>query len=432
MSHILIAAHPSPGHVNPLIRIAKYLSGQRHDVTLLTASVFEEKLFGTDIKFVPLSGDANHDYRDRTQSFAGLVGQEYPLQLNEYLKYFSHQIQDEYADLQKIIGKQPVDLIIADLMFFGVLPLLLQRSVKRPPLITIGVCAPLLPIRECSPFSGYDASPEGLRRNEADQCRYYELLSDGRKRVDVELAKLGLSLPGGFGWESLYVLPDAFLQLSTEEFDLPTKDLPPNFRFVGPLPPEGDNFSAILPAWLEKFDGARPVVFASQGSVANLDQRQLLGPTIEALEEEDIELLITQGGRSFELRVNSPRIHVEGYLPYDSILPKADVFLTNGGFNGVQQALTCGVPVIMAGNTEEKPLVGYRLCRSGAGLDLGTSNPSKEQIRKAVFEVLGDRSFKRRAQDLQRSFVGYDALHEIAEVGDALISARLLEVGRIH
>ena len=51
-------------------------------------------------------------------------------------------------------------------------------------------------------------------------------------------------------------------------------------------------------------------------------------------------------------------VHVTDFVPYDVLLPRTDLLVTNGGWGGVQQAARHGVPVIVAGATEEKPEVG--------------------------------------------------------------------------
>jgi UDP:flavonoid glycosyltransferase YjiC (YdhE family) len=154
-----------------------------------------------------------------------------------------------------------------------------------------------------------------------------------------------------------------------------------------------------------------------------------LVPAVEAFEHEEIELVVTQGGRPNHLLANRPGVHVETYLPYEMILPKTDVFLTNGGFNGVQQALTFGVPIVLAGTTEEKSMVGHRVSRSGVGLDLRTSTPPQERIREAVFTVLRDQSFRRKAQEFQGSFASYDALSTISEMSESLVAGEMVLSG---
>ena len=48
---------------------------------------------------------------------------------------------------------------------------------------------------------------------------------------------------------------------------------------------------------------------------------------------------------------------VTPFVPFVEVLPKVDVFVTNGGFGAVNQALTIGVPMVVAGDTEDKAFV---------------------------------------------------------------------------
>ena len=54
-------------------------------------------------------------------------------------------------------------------------------------------------------------------------------------------------------------------------------------------------------------------------------------------------------------------IRVVDYVPFAEIMPYLDVFITNGGYGGVQMALANGVPIVVAGATEDKPEAGARV-----------------------------------------------------------------------
>ena len=83
--------------------------------------------------------------------------------------------------------------------------------------------------------------------------------------------------------------------------------------------------------------------------------------------------------------------------------------ITNGGYGGVSSALAHGVPLIVAGDTEEKPEVAQRVAWSGAGLNLRTGSPSEAKLRAAVRRVLADRSYRNNAIRLQAEIASYDA-----------------------
>jgi UDP:flavonoid glycosyltransferase YjiC (YdhE family) len=74
---------------------------------------------------------------------------------------------------------------------------------------------------------------------------------------------------------------------------------------------------------------------------------------------------------------------------------------TNGGFNGVQLALSHGVPLIAAGQTEDKPEVCTRIEWSGVGINLKTQLPKPAQIQQAVQKILNEPHYKERAKVLQ-------------------------------
>ena len=146
------------------------------------------------------------------------------------------------------------------------------------------------------------------------------------------------------------------------------------------------------PRWWSELDDDRPVVHVTQGTVDNDDLSRLIEPTIEALADEDVTVVVTTGGRDVgDIKVALPsNTHVAEYIPHDVLLPKVDVMVTNGGYGAVQRAVSTGVPLVVAGSTEDKPEVAARVAWSGAGINLKTGTPTPTMIRGAVREILDD------------------------------------------
>ena len=63
------------------------------------------------------------------------------------------------------------------------------------------------------------------------------------------------------------------------------------------------------------------------------------------------------GARSTRSRHCPANARAATYLPYDELLPRTDVYVTNGGYGGVQYALRYGVPVVTSSGKEDKPEV---------------------------------------------------------------------------
>jgi UDP:flavonoid glycosyltransferase YjiC (YdhE family) len=82
------------------------------------------------------------------------------------------------------------------------------------------------------------------------------------------------------------------------------------------------------------------------------------------------------------------------FLPYGALLPRTAVMITNGEYGGVVQALGHGVPLVVAGCSEDKPEVAARVAWSGAGLNLRTDQLAQARLRRAVRTVLGRPSYR--------------------------------------
>ncbi len=178
------------------------------------------------------------------------------------------------------------------------------------------------------------------------------------------------------------------MQLSVPSFEYP-RDIPSTVTFVG-TPPIIPN-QAQLPSWANELDGSRKVVLVTQGTVANHDFDLLIGPTLAGLANEpDLLVIVTAGGRAID-DIPGPipaNARLASYLPFEWALPKADVFVTNGGYGSVNQAMSYGIPLVTAGVTEDKADVNARVAWSGVGINLGTNNPTPQALREAIRSVL--------------------------------------------
>ena len=162
---------------------------------------------------------------------------------------------------------------------------------------------------------------------------------------------------------------DAVVQFSVPEFEYPRGDLTTPVHFVGPVS-LADASTVELPAWWDELHDGRPVVHVTQGTVANGDLSGLVLPTFEALADRDVLVVATTGGRDVPSLALPANARIAPYLPYDRLFPLLSAFVTNGGYGGVQYALAHGVPIVAAGDSEDKSEVSARVAWSGAGLRL--------------------------------------------------------------
>jgi UDP:flavonoid glycosyltransferase YjiC (YdhE family) len=115
-----------------------------------------------------------------------------------------------------------------------------------------------------------------------------------------------------------------------------------------------------------------------------------------------------------------PNAKAATFLPFDRLLPKVSVMVTNGGYGAVTHALSLGVPLVVAGDSEEKPEIAARVAWAGAGINLGTGRPSAAQIGEAVRTVLTKPHYRQCAQALRAEFARHNAREGIAELVEDL------------
>ena len=116
----------------------------------------------------------------------------------------------------------------------------------------------------------------------------------------------------------------------------------------------------------------------SQGTVDNRDPEKLFVPALTALAGTGHLVVACTGHRNTgALRERFPQgnVIVEDWADFDALLPHADVFITNGGYGSIMQAIMAEVPIVSAGKSEAKNDINARLAYRHLGYDLKTERP---------------------------------------------------------
>ena len=401
-----------------MLSVGLHLSGLGHTVTFHTGEIFRSQVETTGLRFAGMTGRANIDYRKSGNSSEMGSLPERDRILNNLKYWFIDPLPDQHRRLQQILEETPVDLILTSSMYLGCFPMVLGPEETRPPVIGCGVTPLILRSIDCG-LTSHDATPEGRIRNQEEHFLLERAFQPIADQLNLALAKCAAPSVSGFWADSIYTLPDLFLQFTGDAFEFPRSDMPSKVRFVGPvLPNKSTSFKE--PAWWSELDGSKPVVLVTQGTLANFDLQELIQPALTALADDNFIVIVATGRADTGDLIAPTNAKVEAFVPFVRLLPKVDVMITNGGYGAVQQALSFGVPLVVAGDTEEKAFTAARVGWTGAGINLGTRRPTSEQIRAAVRSVLTDSQFRAQAQRLRRNFSQYDALAEIARSVDTL------------
>lgn len=414
MPHLLLACTPIFGHVLPMLAIGRGLSERGYAVSVLTGSKYRRAVEAAGLRHLPLPAEVDYDYDDAAAD--DWLRQRHPTSRVgaarwKILGVFVRPLGPQYMALVRALGRDRYDAVIAETGFLGVIPLLL--GAPRPARLPVfGVSVTPLSLRsvDCAPFgSGLAPGSSAFTRMRNGQIDY--LLHRGPLRslgieLDAQLSAVGAP-PSPVSYFDLVTLFDRTFHLSVRGLEYPRREQPAHVVFAG-LPPAGDMTDVPPPPWWGAPDGSRPVVHVTQGTIDNHDPHRLLAPTIRGLAKEPVWVFASTGGRPVErlrcaLGGRVPdNAWIAQFLPYEALLARTAVMVTNGGFGGVQRALAHGVPLVVAGATEDKPEVAARVAWAGAGRNLRTGTPSPRQLRSAVRTVLHDPRYRHQAARLQR------------------------------
>ena len=363
MSPAVICSMPAEGHVRPLLVVAAELQARGWRVRMLTGARYAPMVRAAGVDFVPLPPEAD--------------------------------TLDELGAGDRKRGRDAINSGVEQ-AFFAPAPLAgraLMAMLEEEPTDGLGIT----PLRR--------ALPNRLRNAVLTAVATRVVLRPVHRAADRMLADMGAPGLRGRFFMDILRSADLIAQFTVPPFEFPRSDAPESLRYYGPMT-RVERSGLEAPPWFAELGKHRPVVHVTQGTVANTDFGELVRPTVEALAALHVDVVVTTGGRPVAaltealagLAPQPGRLHVGEFLPYDKLLPLTDVLVTNGGYGGLHHALQHGVPVVVAGDSEDKVETSARVAWSGAGIRLGTSTPTVAQVRSAVQRILGDPSYARASR----------------------------------
>ncbi|KAI0133798.1 MGT family glycosyltransferase [Xylariales sp. AK1849] len=442
---VLVCSTPVSGHIIPLIALAKQLVASGYDVCFVSGSGCRQQIETVGTSFVSVEGYG--DFYDLT---SWDLDQDWPVgkQHLEETDCFNHDlihifcksIPSQHEAIQRALimlsdehPHRPV-ILMTESLNFGALPITLGAPGIQPKgFIAIGLNPILLTSVDHPPFgSGLlpDSSPEGQERNKSANEVQKQVFAPSQTGWTEALVSVGAKKPDMFLLDSLYALPDRFVQMCTPSVEYPRSDAPDSLRFAGGYPTTPRLPEPNRPAWWHEVisNKTQKIIFVCQGTVA-MDFNQLVIPTMAAFKDRsDVIVVVALGRKGTALPADVPiplNCKVEEYIPYDDVLPYCDVFVTTGGYGSFQRALKNGTPLVMAGTTEEKPETAARGKWAGVGVNLQTSYPSTEQLEQAIDEIFSNKSYKARALEIQAEIATYDPVSVVIEVIEELANENL-------
>ncbi|KAF8859047.1 UDP-Glycosyltransferase/glycogen phosphorylase [Acephala macrosclerotiorum] len=407
---------PIYGHTMPPRAIAKNLIQQGYEVIFMCGSHFKTEIESIGAKFAPYQGRAD---------FSEVTGWAHvPPPPSDPrgppLFDFIHKVCWGVVEREQK-GREVVTL--HDQSWYGTLPGLLGApGLRAAGDVGIGIVPVVCTGKDVPPFGlALKPDPSGKSAEKfaaPTQDVYWTQYAPTQQEWVARLKELGVKdcKEDTHVLDLQYSLPNRFLQMCVPSIEWPRVDLPRNFQFAGGLPKgHRDPFPELPNWWGDIANGKKRIVAVSQGTLDIDDYNKVIIPTLEGLKDLPNVIVVAALGKKGAI------------LPEDySLLPLSDVFVTNGGYGGLNHALSHVMPMVISGVATDKPENAARMEWAGVAVNLDVEVPKPEALRAAVEKILGNPEYKKRAEAIQTKMDSYDpmgaivqAIEEVAAEGRA-------------
>lgn len=369
---------PTHGHINPTLPLVRELVRQGDEVTYFAGPRFEEKIRATGAHYGDY-GDAYAFEQSRTVAHAVLQGSQLAEAASALLPGVLEAIAKERPDYLLFDMSAPWGSIAASryeipaVASFPHLPFNWRAFVSDTRLLKKGY-------QSLRPGHGYYRE---LQRQTGKLAKEQNLRKPSEINVLSSSAELNI------------VFSSRYFQPFEENFD-------DSYLYIGPVI-NTDRPDEVLE--LERNAGQKLIYIA----VGTLYQANVafFQHCIKAF-DDDRYAVIMSVGKAFDPADLGPlpaNFTVAQYVPQLAILDEADLFITHGGMNSINEAVMARVPMIGVPNTVEQSVNAFRVEQLQGGLYLEPEKLTPDKLQTAAEQVLGDPAIPEGLEKIRQSFL---------------------------
>ncbi|KAF2104868.1 UDP-Glycosyltransferase/glycogen phosphorylase [Rhizodiscina lignyota] len=428
---------PAWSHVEKVATLAEGLVKLGYPVTFMSNEAFKDQVERTGAKYVQLEGHQTElmapedmakmmEIEDEEERETFAINVIFAKALAGWRRTFQRTLRD-LNDIRTIY--------LHDSSFLAGGPSYLGAPGFRPHVdMAIGIHPILRASNYTYPFrSGKnpDTGPDAFEKHWAaqqEQDKEY-MFRTLKYEVGKVYQQLGaIASPGRWG-DLISDFNDIWLAMAIPEFEYDRPDWDHRVEFIGMTTTVGvENQS--LPVWwddvLEAKKSGKTIIAASASSM-DFDPTSLVLPTIEAFRNRDDVFVVAAlvnfdpSTLNFEIPSNA---RVAKFIPMNEFLPHVDVLVSSAGYGTVQHALRNGVPMVLAGEAQDKQHTGPIAEWSGIGIYIGKTAVPPNEIQEAVDKIILTPSYKETGAKLATSYKKYEPIERI----DGLIKESLAKL----
>jgi MGT family glycosyltransferase len=376
---ILSSAPSQAGHLNPILGIALQARQAGHEVLVTAAESTRPRLDALSLRLHAAGVDMDDP---DVQAFLQSGRTNAPGAMNEFFGLTAGKAFDSVAEA--IDAFQP-DLIVSSAFDLAAVTLAERAGVPRA---VFG-------------FAGTVAS-EHVARNLATAHRELR-------------ARAGLS---GDGVESLLSADWIFGGLPA--FAPEGARLPERAHFVRPTSESRNTAGEDAPEWVSGLAGKRSVYFTFGTAMASI-RPGYMETVVAGLAAAELDAVVVTTGPARDpaaFGTLPDTFRVERYIPQAFVLPKVAACVSHAGYS-VMSAVGEGLPLLLVPFGSDQPSNAAALARVGVALQIDKDEMTPETVRDAITRLLGEGSFRTRAQAVAREL---GALPEVGAVLNVIAS----------
>ena len=369
---------PTHGHINPTLPLVRELVQQGDEVTYFAGPRFEEKIRATGAAYGDY-GDAYAFEQSRTVAHAVLQGSQLAEAATALLPGVLAAIEKERPDYLLFDMSAPWGSIAAQrydipaVASFPHLPFNWRTFVSDPRLLKKGY-------QSLRPGHGYYRE---LQRQTGKLAKEQNLRKPSEINVLSSSAELNI------------VFSSRYFQPFEENFD-------DSYLYIGPVintdrPDEQFEFKRLP---------AQKLIYIAVGTLyqANLT---FFEHCLEAFHDERYAVILSVGKAvdPADLGPIPGNFTVAQFVPQLAILDEADLFVTHGGMNSINESVLALVPMIGVPNTIEQSVNAFRVEQLHGGLYLEPQKLTAEKLQSAAEQVLADPQVPPGLERIRQSFL---------------------------
>lgn len=382
MGRILFVVPPLAGHVYPAVAIAGELVERGHEVAITGHASVVRPLVPASLRLIELpeaitSGERTEieekSRRQRGPSSIKFLWEDFLVPLGAVMA----------TDLEPVVDDFRPDVLVVDQQAIGAALLARRRRLRWVTLATTSA-------EFDNPYGVMAAVGQWVD----DRLREFQLAA-GVPAEEAAGGDLRFS-------DQLTLVCSVPALLRTPEA---AETLPPGTVFIG----SGAGLRQPQPdfpwSWL---DPARAKVLVSLGTVTREAGGRFLRVATEALagmSDRVQTVIVAPPGIVDDLAAAAPAgVLVRDKVPQLELMSHLSAVVCHGGNNTVCEALSQGVPLVIAPVRDDQPLIAEQVTRAGAGVRVRFGLVNAAGVAAAVGSVLGDSAYQTAAQRLQGDF----------------------------